>query len=103
MENFTAGALSMNPSAMKVKSDGGDLGDEVLIEEGAKMSKEELEELRKSNYFLINNGNVEQSGPIMKNIEPKIEEVKETKKTKKAVEVEAAAAQAKKSPVRQKK
>ena len=39
----------------------------------------------------------------MKNIEPKIEEVKETKKTKKAVEVEAAAAQAKKFPVRQKK
>ena len=92
----------MNPSAMKVKSDGGDLGDEVLIEEGAQISKEELEDLRKSNYFLINNGNVEQSGPIMKNIEPKVEEVKETKKTKKA-EAEAAAAQAKKSPVRQKK
>ena len=35
----------------------------------------------------------------MKNIEPKLEEVKETKKNKKA-EAEAAAAQAKKSPAK---
>ena len=99
IENFTTGALSMNPSAMRVKSDEGDNGDEVNTDETVKISKEELEELRKSNYFLINNGNVEQSGPIMKNIEPKIEEVKETKKNKK-VESEAAAAQVKKSPPR---
>ena len=103
LDNFTTGALSMNPSALKVKSDGGgDIGDEVITDEAVKFSKEELEELRKSNYFLINNGNVEQSGPIMKNIEPKVEEVKETRKTKK-VDVEAAAAQVKKSPARQRK
>ena len=38
MDNFTAGALSMNPSAMKVKIDEGDLGDEVLIDEANKIS-----------------------------------------------------------------
>lgn len=100
LDNFTTGALSMNPSAMKVKSDRDDNGDEVITDETVKISKEELEDLRKSNYFLINNGNVEQSGPIMKNIEPKVEEVKETKKTKKVADAEAAAAQVKKSPPR---
>ena len=39
------------------------------------INTEELEDLRKSNYFLINNGNVLSAGPIMKNIEPKVEEV----------------------------
>jgi hypothetical protein len=38
----------------------------------------------------------------MKNIEPKVEEVKETRKTKKA-DVEAAASQVKKSPAKQRK
>ena len=98
MDNFTTGALSLNPSAIKVKYERGDNGDEVIIDETAKYSKEELEDMRKSNYFLMNNGNVDQSGPIMKNIEPKNEEVKDNRKAKKAEE--AAAAQAKKSPAR---
>jgi hypothetical protein len=38
---------------------------------------DELEEMRKSNYFLINNGNIGNENPIMKNIEPRVEESKE--------------------------
>jgi hypothetical protein len=49
--------------------------EEDIPDETVKVTKEELEELRKSNYFLINNGNVVNGGPIMKNIEPKVEEV----------------------------
>ena len=49
--------------------------DNAVQEETIKVSVEELEDLRKSNYFLINNGNVVNGGPIMKNIEPKVEEV----------------------------
>jgi len=45
-----------------------------------KVSDAELEEMRKSNYFLVNNGNVVKGGPIMKNIEPKEEQKTEYKK-----------------------
>jgi hypothetical protein len=47
LDNFTTGALSMNPSALKVKSGGGgDIGDEVITDETIKISKEELEEVQ---------------------------------------------------------
>jgi len=60
-------AMSLQPTQQLMEED--------IPDETVKVTKEELEELRKSNYFLINNGNVVNGGPIMKNIEPKVEEV----------------------------
>jgi hypothetical protein len=58
--------------------------------------------MRKSNYFLMNNGNVVTANPIMKNIEPRVEESKESKKRNTSKEVEGVNSP-KKSPVGKKK
>ena len=73
-ENFSAGVSAMSLHTMSLQPTQ-QLMEEDIPDETVKVTKEELEELRKSNYFLINNGNVVNGGPIMKNIEPKVEEV----------------------------
>lgn len=87
---------SRNAGIKKImKTDGGehDLSD-IMPDEGSDLDSsmikdikgENLEILRASNHFLLNNGNVQKKGPILENIEIKEEAPKVEVKKKSAIE-----------------
>ena len=96
MDNFTAGTTLalplMTTGGPKTLEKGQD--DMGQIDETVTYTAGELEDLRKSNYFLINNGNITNGNPIMKNIEPKVEDAKDMKKREKLGEAGATQAAA---------